>query len=237
MMRLTRASIVLLFLASAILAQAQEYVKLRWEALNAFNHPQFIQVPKMEVSSTPAGQFLNRDFTDSGIRSMWLTHADVDCDAGTLLIRHTKFDKSRVVPIAPDLARRLSDCRTLTILHFGACLPDTPFFSSPRGGQYSITALREAFHQTLATAGIARTSGKRNIRLHDLRHSFAVTRLLLWCEQNVDLDAKLPLLATYLGHIGLASSQRYLQLTQDLMAEITRRHQARFGYLIDDGGR
>src|SRR5580700_2119139 len=165
-----------------------------------------------------------------------LTHADVDCDARTLLIRHTKFDKSRVVPIAPDLAQRLADCRTLTILHFGAGLPDTPFFSSPRGGRYSITALREAFYQTLATAGIARTSGKRNIRLHDLRHSFAVTRLLLWCEQNVDLDAKLPLLATYLGHVGLASSQRYLQLTQDLMGEITRRHQARFGYLINEGG-
>lgn len=60
----------------------------------------------------------------------------------------------------------------------------------------------------------------------------AVLRLLLWCEQNVDLGAKLPLLATYLGHVGLASSQRYLQLTQDLMGEITRRHQARFGYLI-----
>ena len=64
----------------------------------------------------------------------------------------------------------------------------------------------------------------------------AVLRLLLWCEQNADLDAKLPLLATYLGHVGLASSQRYLQLTQDLMGEITRRHQARFGYLINEGG-
>lgn len=63
----------------------------------------------------------------------------------------------------------------------------------------------------------------------------AVLRLLLWCEQNVDLGAKLPLLATYLGHVGLASSQRYLQLTRDLMGEITRRHQARFGYLINEG--
>jgi hypothetical protein len=42
--------------------------------------------------------------------------------------------------------------------------------------------------------------------------------LLLWCEQNVDLGAKFPLLAMYLGHVGLASSHRYLQLTQDLTA-------------------
>jgi hypothetical protein len=47
-------------------------LELRWEALNAFNHPQFIQVPQMTVMGTPAGRFLNRGFTDSGIRSMWV---------------------------------------------------------------------------------------------------------------------------------------------------------------------
>ncbi len=165
-----------------------------------------------------------------------LTQADVDLDAGLLHIRHTKFDKSRMVPISPDLALQLARCRTLATKRFAAGAPEKPFFPSPRGGRYSITALREAFHQTLKNAGIERTSGTRHIRLHDLRHSFAVLRLLLWCEQNVDLGARLPLLATYLGHVGLASSQRYLQLTQDLMGEITRRHQARFGYLINEGG-
>lgn len=165
-----------------------------------------------------------------------LTQADVDLDAGTLHIRHTKFDKSRVVPLAPDLVTRLIHCRTHTIEHFGTCLPQTPFFLSPRGGRYSITALRAAFHQVLRRADIERTSHRR-IRLHDLRHSFAALRLLLWCEQNVNLGARLPFLATYLGHVGLASSQRYLQLTPDLMGEITRRHQARFGYLIQEGGR
>jgi hypothetical protein len=47
-------------------------LELRWEALNAFNHPQYINVPPRNVLSTPPGQFLNRDFTDSGIRSMWV---------------------------------------------------------------------------------------------------------------------------------------------------------------------
>ena len=46
-------------------------LELRWEALNTFNHPQYINVPQMSVNGTPAGRFLNRDFTDSGIRSMW----------------------------------------------------------------------------------------------------------------------------------------------------------------------
>jgi hypothetical protein len=47
-------------------------LELRWEALNAFNHPQFTQVPDASVSGSPASHFLNHDFTDSGIRSMWI---------------------------------------------------------------------------------------------------------------------------------------------------------------------
>jgi hypothetical protein len=46
-------------------------LELRWEALNVFNHRQFIQVPQMSVNGAQTGRFLNRDFTDSGIRSMW----------------------------------------------------------------------------------------------------------------------------------------------------------------------
>jgi hypothetical protein len=50
----------------------KQRLELRWEALNAFNHPQFINVPQMSVNGAAAGRFLNRDFTDSGIRSMWV---------------------------------------------------------------------------------------------------------------------------------------------------------------------
>jgi hypothetical protein len=59
---------------------------------------------------------------------------------------------------------------------------------------------------------------------------------LVWYQQEADLGARLPALATYLGHVGLASSQRYLQLTADMVGEITRRHERRFGYLINEGG-
>lgn len=163
-----------------------------------------------------------------------LTQNDFDCDLGILHIHNSKFGKSRLVPIAPDLVEQIVQCRALVIQRFGVVLPQAPLFPNPRGEHYEISTLSYAFRQTLAIAGIEYTSSNR-IRLHDLRHSFAVLRLLLWCERGADLDAKLPLLATYLGHLNLASSQRYLQLTQDLMGEITRRHQARFGYLIKEG--
>ena len=50
----------------------QKRLEFRWEALNALNHPQFTQIPSRDVVATPPPQFLNRDFTDSGIRSMWV---------------------------------------------------------------------------------------------------------------------------------------------------------------------
>jgi hypothetical protein len=48
------------------------HVELRCEAQNAFNHPQYVQVPPMDVVNTPAREFLNRSYTDAGIRSLWI---------------------------------------------------------------------------------------------------------------------------------------------------------------------
>ncbi|MBM3746865.1 MAG: hypothetical protein FJW34_13820 [Acidobacteria bacterium] len=98
-----------------------------------------------------------------------LTHADLDLETGTLRIRHSKFNKSRLVPLAPDLVQRIVECRVTTGERHGAWQSDTPLFLSPRGDRYSITALRGAFHDALKIAGIERTTDSR-IRLHDLRH-------------------------------------------------------------------
>ena len=166
-----------------------------------------------------------------------LTRADVDLSASVLRVRDTKFGKSRFVPLAPDLGSRLGEYDAQLACRLDHWPPDAPFFPHRAGRVYSITALRAAFRHVQTVANVSPVSGGRRLRLHDLRHSFAVLRLLLWYEHGADLDAKLPLLATYLGHVGLASSQRYLQLTEELASEVTRRHQARFGYLIVEGGR
>jgi integrase len=163
-----------------------------------------------------------------------LTEADVDVGAAVLRVRDTKFGKSRVVPVAPDVAARLHRCRTAVGRHVGRRAPEAPFFPAPSGRPYSLSAMRAAFRQVLVVAEIPQRSGGRSLRLHDLRHSFVALRLLLWCQQDADLGARLPVLATYLGHVGLTSSQQYLQLSHDLVGEVTRRHAARFGYLITD---
>jgi integrase len=175
----------------------------------------------------------------AGLRAseaLHLIEADVDLAAGVLRVRDTKFGKSRLVPIASDVVARLQRCHRLVVACMGERESDAPFFPAPSRRVYSISALRDAFHQVIADAGIPHRVGGRSLRLHDLRHSFAVLRLMLWYRQDVTFQALLPVLASYMGHVGLASTQRYLQLTEDVLEEITRRHHARFGHLVTEGG-
>jgi integrase len=174
----------------------------------------------------------------TGLRAgeaLHLSDADVDLDVAVLRVRDTKFGKSRLVPVAPDVATRLRQCREAVARRLGSRPPAAPFFPAPSGRPYSLSALRTAFQQVLVAAAIPRRSGGRSLRLHDTRHSFVALRLLLWYQHDADLGARLPALATDLGHVGLHSTQRYLQLTEDVVGEVTRRFDRRFGYLITDG--
>jgi integrase len=165
-----------------------------------------------------------------------LTIGDVDLARQVLRVRQTKFGKSRLVPISPDVAARLRECGCSVEQRLGARPDDALFFPGPRGKPISPSALRASFRAVLALAGIAPAGAGRRPRLHDLRGTFAVHRLLRWYEQGADLEAKLPLLVTYLGHVSIRGSQRYLQLARDLLGEVIRRQQNRFGHLITDEG-
>ena len=176
-----------------------------------------------------------RIFLDAD-EALRLTLADVDLETAVLRIRDTKFGKSRLVPLAADVAARLARCRHTVADELGERTPGEPFFPAPSGRPYSLSALRDAFHAVLAAAEIPRRQGGRSLRLHGLRHSFAVLRLTLWYRQQASLGNLLPALATYLGHVGIASSQRYLQLTEDVAADLTHRYATRFGHLVSDGG-
>ncbi len=163
-----------------------------------------------------------------------LTIGDVDLAKRLLCVRETKFGKSRLVPITSDVARRLCECSRCVQRHLGTRPRNAPFFPGPRGKPIGKTVLGRSFQRILLSSGIMCEGAAGRPRLHDLRGTFAVHRLLLWYEQGADLDAKLPLLSTYLGHVGLEGTQKYLQLTRDLVGEVTRRHQAHFGHLITD---
>lgn len=160
-----------------------------------------------------------------------LTVADVDLHGGVLTIREGKFRRDRLVPVALGLQRRLRE-------YAGALAPrnvQEPFFPSPRGGAYEHQAIYKTFRQLLRAAGIAHGGRGQGPRLHELRHAFAVHRLERWYRTGEDLNAKLPLLATYMGHQSMLGTQWYLQLTQTLFADLADRLDAAFGHVVPGG--
>jgi integrase/recombinase XerD len=154
--------------------------------------------------------------------------ADVDLDRGVLTVREAKFGKDRLVPPALPLAQRLQKYAA----RMGDRSSDAYFFPSPSGGPWSLSAVYWLYRELLLRCGIAHGGRGKGPRVHDLRHAFAAHALLRWCREGADLDAKLPVLATYMGHHSLAGTQRYLHLIAELFPEITVRANAAFGDVI-----
>ena len=163
-----------------------------------------------------------------------LRQEDVDLSSGVVRIRQGKFGKSRLVPLAQDLTDRMEQCRLSVDRFFGVRPPDACFFPGPKGFRYTGNGLVHSFRKILAEATIPYLGVGKGPRIHDLRHTYAVHRMMLWYEQGADLSAKLPILATYMGHVGLSSSQYYLRLTEDVLGGVVNRYQTRFGHLIKE---
>jgi len=154
--------------------------------------------------------------------------ADVDLHQGILTVREGKFRKDRLVPPALPLVQRLRKYAH----SMGDRSPDAYFFPSPSGGPWSHEAVYRLYRQLLLRCKIAHAGRGKGPRVHDLRHGFAVHALLRWCREGADLNAKLPVLSTYMGHRSLAGTQRYLHLIVELYPEITVRANAAFGDVI-----
>ena len=153
---------------------------------------------------------------------------DVDLNQGVITVHQGKFRKDRLVPPALSLVNRLRKYAA----HFENRLPDATFFPGPSGGPFSLRTVYTLFRQLLLQCGISHGGRGKGPRIHDARHLFAVRVLRRWYQDGADLDAKLPLLATYLGHVNLSGTEHYLHLTAELFPEITARANAAFGDVI-----
>ncbi|MCG5078976.1 tyrosine-type recombinase/integrase [Paraburkholderia tagetis] len=155
-----------------------------------------------------------------------LTMQDVNLDEAVLYVRESKFFKSRLVPLGADLNGAMQRYARQRNQKFGQT-PDAPFFCFRDGRPLTQTAVRRAFQRQRILANIQREGGAScQPRLHDLRHAGAVHRLISWYRCGADLQLLLPQLATYLGHIDLAGTQRYLTLTPELLNEASERFEA-----------
>jgi site-specific recombinase XerD len=153
-----------------------------------------------------------------------LTLRDVDLAERIITVRNTKFFKTRLVPIGPnltfELAAHIQRRRQLPLL----AGDDSPLFTNRTGKRWSYQHVIRLFQRVRRTAGIGCAAGERRPpRLHDLRHTAAVHRVVAWYRSGRDVQRLLPQLATYLGHVDLRSTQRYLQMTPELLQEASRR--------------
>lgn len=158
--------------------------------------------------------------------------ADVDRDRAVLQIRAGKFRKDRLVPISASLLTHLDHYLQHRRRAGAQQAPNAALLWSPRGGPYSLIGIQKGLTQLLRAVCGKPPGRGTGPRVHDLRHSFAVHRLLRWYREGADVQAKLPLLATYLGHCSFLSTQRYLTATPELLAEASRRFHDGFGALI-----
>ena len=155
--------------------------------------------------------------------ALGLDLADVDLESALLRIRETKFYKTRIVPVGADLTRVLRDY--LLERSKGAPIPaDGPFLLTRQGKRPSRAGAEEAFKQLRRQAKVSRIDGSRyQPRLHDMRHTYAVTRLVRWYREGADVQRLLPQLATYLGHVHISGTQRYLTMTPELLRQASLR--------------
>ena len=143
-----------------------------------------------------------------------LLRQDLDFKRRVVIVRGTQFNRSREIPIGPDLYRVLrrydmTDRRKAT-------LRDPHFFLTKKGLALNERAVGQTFQRLRRMAGITRNDGGRfQPRMHDLRHTFAVHRLTAWIKFGADLNRMIPALSAYMGQVGLGSTDRYLCLTPE----------------------
>jgi integrase/recombinase XerD len=148
---------------------------------------------------------------------------NVDLTAGVLTIRESKFYKTRLVPMGPDLAGAVGQYVAQRAKAHPTQL-DGALFLTRTGTSVARHTAENVFSRLRVRAGVLRQDGGRyQPRLHDLRHAFAVHRLVSWYRQGADVQRLLPQLATYLGHVHIAATQRYLTLTPELLHEASQR--------------
>ena len=155
----------------------------------------------------------------SGLRiseALALRDQDVDLQGGILTIRCSKFKKSRFVPLhlsTVDVLRHYTQQRDSLIRPRRS----ESFFVSDFGRSLEVSAVRRTFYELSRWAGLRHGKINRGPRLHDFRHRFAIQTMIQWYRSGEDVEGRLPVLSTYLGHAHVSDTYWYLTHCPELM--------------------
>jgi integrase len=161
----------------------------------------------------------------TGIRigeALALRNQDVDFKYGMLSIHQTKFGKSRQIPMHPSTVEALR--RYLWIRDLASISKDdeSPFFVATRGRLRGMPLATHTAERVFASVRVQLGWQNRGAhhapRIHDLRHTFVVRRIVLWQTQGVDVDQAMLSLSTYVGHAMVTNTYWYLSAVPELMA-------------------
>jgi site-specific recombinase XerD len=173
----------------------------------------------------------------TGIRigeAMALSLQDVDLSNQRLFIAEGKFHKERWIALSESTSRALEqyiDKRIKIAPHW----PGAPLLLNERRRRLCHPTVNATFRGLLKKCAIAHRK-RTGPRIHDLRHTFAVHRLLAWYQNGQDANALLPALATYMGHVNIKSTRIYLQPTAELLQQVNQKFRNHYLKNIDPHG-
>ena len=150
---------------------------------------------------------------------------DLDLDDGLLEIRDTKFFKSRRLPLPTSVIEVLSRYLIARASAGAPTASDAPlWWSALRRRAYSYSQVNGLLRRVIRRAGLKSARGRIGPRVHDLRHTFVAHRMARWYRDGVDVQNRLPYLATYLGHKDIQSTLVYLNTTPDVLQQASERY-------------
>jgi integrase len=161
----------------------------------------------------------------SGMRvgeALALDDGDIDFEKGLLTIRLAKGNKSRVIPLHASTVSALRNYASIRDEIFPR-RPSPAFFIWDRGERLVYDSVNRWFWLVACQIGLRKPGDQRGPRVHDLRHYFAIRTLLNWYRTDADVEARLPELATYLGHVHVRDSYWYLSAVPELLQLATQR--------------
>ena len=162
-----------------------------------------------------------------------LTVGDYEPCEHTILVRESKFHKSRLLPLSSDGSRELDMYLEVRRAKRLPLSPESPLLWNRHGegNRYAGVSVFQAIRCLYRKVGI-RTHDGSLPRVHDLRHTFAVHALLRWYRSGVNVQSKLPFLAAYMGHVSIVSTQYYLHFIEDIAGFASERFAKFCGELI-----
>lgn len=150
---------------------------------------------------------------------------DVDFERQLLIIRESKFYKSRLTPFGPQVGNLLQDYLQKRKQRPGGLSADAPLFSLTAKGAIHPCTVSQTFHHLVPQLQLDLPPGTSSPRLHDLRHSFAVGTLSRWYRSGLNPQERLLRLSTFLGHVDPVSTAVYLTISDALLQHANGRYE------------